>query len=147
VISKEDMIKLKNTPALSQITPTTLLNAVWFYVMNYCCRRGREGQRQLTRSSFALAYDAKRETYAYLTHEEASKNHPGGKKSKPSDERQTRLYGTGDKNDALTCLKRLYIAKLKPKCEAFFQRQRGKYSMDDPTWYENHRLGITSSLH
>ena len=140
VIAKEDLFKLQKSPALSPSSPETLLNAVWFYVMYCWCRRGREGQRNLTRSSFAFACDANGCQYAYMTHEEASKNHPGGENSNSSEEKQTRLYGTGVKNDALSCLK-LYVAKLNPKCEAFFQRPRQKYSEDDPIWFENKPLG------
>lgn len=141
VITKEDLQKLKKSPAMSPNSPSTLLNAVWFYVVYHWCRRGREGQRELTRRSFSFATDASGAEYAYLTHEEASKNHPGGENSKPSEERQTRLYATGEEKDALTCLKQ-YIAKLNPECEAFFQRPRGKYSMEDPIWFENRPLGI-----
>jgi len=95
VISKEDMIKLKNTPALSRITSSTLLNAVWFLCHQLLVP---ERQRRITtaNASFAFAYDAKREKCANMTHEEASKNHPGGEKSKPYRERQTRLFGTYD---------------------------------------------------
>ena len=36
----------------------------------------------------------------WLNHEEATKNHPGGENSKCSAERETRLYSTGEDDDA-----------------------------------------------
>ena len=40
-----------------------------------------------------------------MTHEEAAKNHPGGENSKSSTERETRLYSTGEDDDAFASLK------------------------------------------
>ena len=56
-----------------------------------------------------------------MTHEEATKNHPGGETSKPLAERETRLCRTGADDDAFASLK-LYVSKLNPSCPAFFQK-------------------------
>ena len=104
-------------------------------------RRGREGQRDLRRDSFKFTKDANGREYAVVTHEEATKNHPGGETSKPSAERETRLYSTGADDDAFASLK-LYVSKLNPSCPAFFQKPKARFTTEDIVWYENSPLGV-----
>ena len=54
-----------------------------------------------------------------MTREEATKNHPGGENSKSSAEQETRLYSTGEDDDAFASLKG-FVSKLNPSCSAFF---------------------------
>ena len=121
VIVPSDLAKITASPFLSVTNPARLLRRMWFYVSLYWCRRGREGQQDLCRDSFKFTKDANGREYAVMTHEEATKNHPGGETSKPSAERETRLYSTGADDDAFASLK-LYVSKLNPSCPAFFQR-------------------------
>ena len=51
-IEHEDLRRLKESDVISLTTPQGLLYNVWFHVTLYFCRRGREGQRNLTRSCF-----------------------------------------------------------------------------------------------
>ena len=111
-------------------TPAGLLRRTWFYVSLYWCRRGREGQRDLRRDSFKFTHDANGREYATMTHEEATKNHPGGENSKPLAERETRLYGTEADDDAFTSLK-LLVTKLNPSCTAFFQYPKPSVTKED----------------
>ena len=83
-ISVEDLHKLKESEIMSATTPQSLLYNVWFHVNLCFCRRGREGQRNLTKSSFKFLSDENGEEYATMAHDEASKNHPGGLSDKPS---------------------------------------------------------------
>ena len=76
-----------------------------------------------------------------MSHEEATKNHQGGISDKPSNEKQTRLYSTGQFGDSFWCLKK-YISLLNPKQEAFFQKPKHTISSDDAMWYENKPLGL-----
>ena len=52
VIESQDLIKLNNSPFMSQNNPAGLLRKVWFFCTLYWCRRGSEGQRLLRRDSF-----------------------------------------------------------------------------------------------
>ena len=90
--------------------PAGLLRRTFFYVSLYWCRRGKEGQRDLRRDSFKFTRDASGREYAVMTHEEATKNHPGGENSKALAERETRLYSTGEDNDAFASLK-VFVSK------------------------------------
>ena len=76
-----------------------------------------------------------------MTHEEATKNHSGGENSKPSAERETRLYSTGADDDAFASLK-LFVAKINPSCTAFFQYPKSNVTREDTVWYENRPLGV-----
>ena len=140
VIVPSDLAKITASPFLSVTNPARLLRRMWFYVSLYWCRRGREGQQDLCRDSFKFTKDANGREYAVMTHEESTKNHPGGETSKPSAERDTRLYSTGADDDAFASLK-LYVSKLNPSCPAFFQRfqihhRRHRVIWKQPTWRE-----------
>ena len=49
-IENEDLAKLKASQAIADTKPVSLLRNVWFHVVLFFCRRGREGQRELKRS-------------------------------------------------------------------------------------------------
>ncbi|KAK3726562.1 hypothetical protein QZH41_001959 [Actinostola sp. cb2023] len=118
-IEREDLRRLKESNAMSPLTPLGLLTNVWFHVTFYFCRRGREGQRNLTKSSFKFLEDENRKPYATMAHDEASKNHPGGITDTPSFEKLGRVYQTDHPNDGYKAL-HFYLEKLNPICSAFF---------------------------
>ena len=72
-IEAEDVEKLKSSCVFSPSSPLSLLRNVWFHVLLLWCRRSREGQRNLTKSSFVFATDASSEEYVSMTHCESSK--------------------------------------------------------------------------
>ena len=59
--------------------------------------------------------------YVSMTHDEATKNHPGGIDDVNSIEKEARMHSTSDNRlfDGLTCLK-MYLQKLNPNCKALF---------------------------
>ena len=140
-IEDEDLLKLKSSEALSLTNPQSLLRNVWFHVLLYFCRRGREGQRQLTTSSFKLEVDAAGRNFITMAHDEVSKNHPGGLKDTNSTEKNARIYETNHPNDGYRAL-RVYLSKLNPKCTAFFQYPKKNWAPTDSSWYENRPVGI-----
>ena len=101
IIEPADIRKMKESPFLSFENAAGLFRRVWFIVTLYWCRGGCEGQRQLRRDSFAFHRDADGREYASMSHEQASKNHQGGIANKPSHEKETRLYSTGQRGDSL----------------------------------------------
>ena len=78
-----------------------------------------------------------------MTHDEATKNHPGGIEDISSVEKEARMYSTSEDPlfDGLNCLKN-YIQKLNPNCEAFFQYPKRAVKPEDDVWYENKPLGV-----
>ena len=141
VIEPEDLVKLNSSDAITVTNPLGLLRNVWFNVVLYFCRRGREGQRSLRKSSFKFEQDAQGRCYVTMAHDEATKNHPGGVDDVQSSEKHGRMYKTQKNNDGYTAM-RLYIEKLNPKCEAFFQYPKKNWSNSDAVWYENRPLGV-----
>lgn len=141
VIESQDLIKLNNSPFMSPNTPAGLLRKVWFFCTLYWCRRGSEGQRLPRRDSFRLEKDADGIDYVTMSHEELSKNHQGGFTDKSSEERQTRLYSTGQDGDAFSCFRK-YLDKLNPNQQAFFQKPRAKFEQSDQVWFENKPFGV-----
>ena len=103
-------------PVLRLTNPWSLLRNVWFHVVLYWCRRGREGQRNLKPTSFAFAVDEQGKRYVTLTHDERTKNHPGELQNRSSFEKTARIYETESKTDGYLALS-LYISKLNPKCK------------------------------
>ena len=76
-----------------------------------------------------------------MTHDETTKNHPGGLKDVQSFEKLGRMYKTPSPMDGYTALKK-YITKLNPNCDAFFQYPKRNWMYTDEVWYENRPLGI-----
>ena len=118
-IENEDLRRLKESAVMSPSTPHGLLNNVWFHITLYFCRRGREGQRNLKKSSFVFLQDENGKRYATMAHDEASKNHQGSLSDNTvSFEKLGRMYQTEHPNDGYNAL-RLYLEKLNPECRRF----------------------------
>ena len=142
-----DLKKLKEGPVLRLTNPWSLLRNVWFHVVLYWCRRGREGQRNLKPSSFQFAVDEEGKRYITMTHDESTKNHPGGLHDTATFEKTARMYETNSDTDGYRAL-RLYLSKLNPKCEALFQLPRRDWTeasgAAQTVWYENRPLGVNT---
>lgn len=141
IIEDEDLVKLKTSEAISLKSPLSLLRNVWFHVVLFFCRRGREGQRQLTKSSFKFDIDGAGRSFITMAHDEASKNHPGGVKDVQSHEKCARMYETESLNDGYKALK-LYLSKLNPQSPVFFQYPKRNWAPTDEVWYDNKPLGV-----
>ena len=138
-----DLQKLKSSGVIRGDNPWGLLRNVWFHINLYWCRRGREGQRELTKQSFQFLMDESGREYVSMTHDEATKNHPGGIDDVSSVEKEARMYSTSDDQlfDGLNCLK-MYLQKLNPRCEALFQYPKRAVTKEDQVWYDNKPLGV-----
>ena len=79
--------------------------------------------------------------YTVITHEKVTTNHPGGGNSQSSAERETRLYVTGEDDDAFASRK-VFVSKLNPPCSAFFQHPKQSLNPEDAVWYKNSPLGV-----
>lgn len=76
-ISDDDLQKLYNPEniAFSINTPCGLQKKVWFDLSYYLCRRGRENQREMTKTTFAVDKDSQGVEFVYQNIDEADKNH------------------------------------------------------------------------
>ena len=76
-----------------------------------------------------------------MTHDEVTKNHPGGVSNIPSDEKLALTYETSDENNGYKAMK-LYISKLNPKSNAFSQYLKKQWNYDDEVWYDARLIRI-----
>ena len=76
-IEKEDLNQLYfgNHHAFNVQTPLGLFQKVWYEIMFYMCRRGRENAREMTRETFKIAKDASGREFIYQAVGEHDKNH------------------------------------------------------------------------
>ena len=72
-----------NHQAFNTKTPVGLQQKVWFEVMLYLCRRGRENLREMTRDTFKISKDASGREFVYQAANESDKNH--SEKDNPDD--------------------------------------------------------------
>ena len=56
-ICEEDLKKLYESDVFNQNSPETLQNKVFFEVMLYFCRRGRQNLRELKKTDFSFSTD------------------------------------------------------------------------------------------
>lgn len=140
-IDKEDIAKLKTSEVFSLTKPLSLLRNVWFHVSLFWCRRGFEGQRNLKKTSFTFETDAAGCQFVTMTHDEKTKNHPGGISEVESFEKNGRMYKTNSQADGYSALE-FFLTKLNPECDALFQYPKRNWRPSDQVWYENRPLGV-----
>ncbi|XP_072029996.1 uncharacterized protein [Amphiura filiformis] len=135
-ITTEDLSKMFDTKVLSMNNPQSLQRLVFFQCQYFFCRRGREGLRDLKRDSFAIKQDASGKEYITMTFNEHQKNHPGTLNE--TYQMNKRVYETGEDNCPVRAFK-LYLSKLHPSCEWFYQRPKRLAS--GAIWYDNIPVG------
>jgi len=140
---ENDLRRLKESAVMNPSTRQGLLNNVWFHTTLYFCRRGREGQRNLKKSSFVFLQDDNGKRYATMAQDEASKTHQGGlSDNTASFETLGRMYQTEQPNDGYNAL-RLYLEELNPECSAFFQYPKRSWKRpQEGVRFENRCLGV-----
>lgn len=133
-ISEEDLKSLYECNVFSLDEPKSLQRKVFFDIMYYFCRRGRENLRQLTKFDFEIKVDKNNIEYAVKVNDELSKNH------RECDENQERglMVATQNENCPVKSLK-LYLSKLNPNLSALFQRPAKKF--EGRNWYDNMVVG------
>ena len=141
-IEDEDLKKLKTSQAIALTSPLTLLQNVWFYVVLFFCRRGTEGQKELRKSSFKFEVDASGRKFVTMAHDEATKNHRGGRTDVSSHKKLARMYETPEENDGYKAME-IYLAKLNLKCDAFFQYRKKHWKYDE-VWYDARPIGVNN---
>ena len=133
VIGESDVKLLRSSGIFIKGTPLSLLRGVWFHVAIHWCRRGREGLRALTPKSFEMLTDDTVRCYYKMTHEELTKNHPGGLSNDENYEADIRMYDTNNKNDGFHLLE-FCLTKVNAKCPSLFQYPTRNFSRGSQMW-------------
>ena len=141
-ISEGDLHKMYSSQVLSNKTPTTLVRKVWFEIMLHFCRRGREGLRNLTSTSFILKKDDSDREYYTMACNEADKTHHGVDYRESL--KDTRMYAMPGSELCPVQSLTLYLSKRNSKNDAFFQRPTANIEKSCDVWYYNAPMGHTT---
>lgn len=135
VISDDDLIKLGN---LSVDSPVRLQWKTWFLMQLYFARRGNENGHDLKKEDVVFKLNAKGEEYIQMK-DMMTKNHR---------EVDTTAYGgiimSTCEDDCPVKQIKLYLSKLHPSNEFFWQRPKGSYNEEDPFWFCNMKIGTNT---
>ena len=117
--------------------PSGLQEKVWFDIQLYLIRRGREGLRAMTKSTFGVFLDSTGCKFFSQVMGESDKNH-GIMDSASDTTGEGRLYETGSPRCPVKCFER-YMSHLNPIQDALWQRPLDK--LKDRVWYCNAPIG------
>ena len=134
-ISKNDLEALYSSGVFDINKPATLLNKVFFEIMYYLCRRGRENLRKLTKESFKVNVGDDGKKFVTLEKDELTKNHGVDVEQHEGGF----MVETGGLNCPITSFK-IYVSRLNPNLRAFFQRPKNSSPPKGP-WYDNMVIG------
>ena len=135
-ITRNDLSLLYSSGVFSSDRPASLQKKVFFEIMFYLCRRGRENLRSLEKDSFKVSEYTDGRKYIVLAKDELTKNH------RVDDECHEGgiILETGGENCPVASFL-LYLSKLNPKLKDFFQRPKAVMNPYGP-WYDNQVLGV-----
>lgn len=136
-IEPEDIRKLYESIDINK--PVGLQEKVFVDILLYYCRRGREGLRNMTKSTFQVAVDGTGRKFVYHSGSELTKNHNADDNSGDTNG-EGRIYATGGLRCPVTNFEE-YKKKLNPNEDAFWQRPLEKVGQNDPVWYYDSPIG------
>ena len=140
-ISTEDLQILYsgNYVAFNINSPVVLQQKVWFELMFYLCRRGRENLRGMTRSTFEINCDASSRRFVVKKVDESDKNHK--ENALPDDTvGEGRMYELRDNPMCPVISFAKYLSKLQPENDVLWQRPLNDFIEDEP-WYSRQPHG------
>lgn len=138
-IDENDIDKLYRSGIFDEDTPSGLQSKVWFELMYYICRRGRENLRKLEKDHFAITEDSNGRRYVYQCKDEMSKKIRGDNMKSRVD--AGRMYATDGDGCPVASFEK-YISKLNPNNSALFQAPLKSAPCDsEKPWYKNAPLG------
>ncbi len=143
-ITEDDLKRMFQSPVLDSNDPWGLIHRVYFELSLHFARRGREGLRDLHKSSFHFLIDSKGREYVVMAYHEAEKTKQGNEKDIL--EKLGRMYSQDGPNCPIKSLKKL-LSKLNPGLVNLFQypsnRINASNSAHYSVWYDKKPLGKT----
>ena len=141
-ISPEDLDKLyKNyfIPGLEEGNTEVLMHKIFFDIMFYTGRRGKEGLCALTKDSLALKLSADGCEYIEITFNKVTKKNQGDNMASGLDSLHNNHAIISEMKSDVRCPMnsfKHYVTNLNPKCNALFQ-----YPDEEKTGYNNKPIG------
>ena len=109
---------------------------VFFEVMLYFCRRGRQNLRELKKTDFSFSTDGKGAKYVCKTTDELTKNR---RENNEGFEGGVMFEKPGPHCPVVSFER--YIQHLNPSNEFLFQRPKKNAGISDQVWYDNMVVG------
>ena len=134
-IADEDIKKLYGSGVFNTENPTTLQNKVFFEIMLFFCRHGRQNLRQLKKNDFEIIVNSQGRRCVVKKTGELSKNHRVH--DVQAEEGGMMMANNGSFCPVFSFEK--YLTHLNPCNEFLFQRP--KSFPDGQVWYENMAVG------
>ncbi|KAK3729205.1 hypothetical protein QZH41_002770 [Actinostola sp. cb2023] len=136
-ILENDLRKLYECGVFSLVDPKTLQNKVFFEIMLFYCRRGRQNLRELKVTDFSFSCDDKGSRYVCKTGDELTKN----RREDDDGFEGGLMYEKPGPNCPVASLE-LYIKHLNPRNQFLFQRPKkdAKIGIDE-ICYDNMVVG------
>ena len=125
-INKDDIKKLYESRLFALNNPDALQNKVFFEVMLYFCRRGRQNLRDLKNTDLLVGIDPSKTKYVSKVKDELIKNRGSGNTN----------Y-VGPLRPVLSFEK--YVSHLNPNNDFFYQRPKRIVNKSDGVWYGDGR--------
>ncbi len=125
--------------------PTVLQHKVFYDLVYYMGRRGREGLYELKKDSFDITVESGC-IVIRMAYTEATKRGQGDETGQNADDPDDENGIFEQKGDPLCPVRsfKLYLSKLNPANDKFFQRPRAKVSENDDCWYTKQVVGRNS---
>ena len=139
-IDQADIQKLYDSGIFDLDSPSGLQDKVWFELMLFICRRGRENLRELKKDHFVIETSSSGRQYVKQAVDELTKKAREDNMESRAD--NGRMYETGDENCPVASFKK-YVAKLNPECDSFFQAPKLSAPSSGP-WYKRCPVGKNS---
>jgi hypothetical protein len=138
-ISESDLKRIRSSTALSPDSPVGLVRKVWFDIQICLARRGREGTRELSMSSFILQRDEDGVEYVSLAHNPQSKNHKDPNELEKENLRGFMFARPDDPLCPVESFKK-YIAKCPSDAKSFYLHP--KRTLSSGVWYTREPMGV-----
>ncbi|XP_076586564.1 uncharacterized protein LOC143320627 [Chaetodon auriga] len=140
-IPESDLEIIRCSSALSPDTPLGLVRKVWFDIQLCLARRGREGNRELTMTSFSIQRDEDGVEYVSLAHKPDAKNHKAPNDPQKQNQRGFMFARPGDPLCPVKSFKK-YVSKCPPDAKSFYLHPKRSITVASDVWYSREPMGV-----
>lgn len=121
--------------------PQQLQWIMFFIIQYYFCRRGQENIEKFTKLTFKIETDQFGNEYICQNIDELTKNH---RQNDTSNTFKAKAYAIPEYEKCPVKIFKLYISKLNPNCDRFWQYIKASFCPEESCWYTGKPIGINT---